>query len=972
MLPDLTLEAIYFNTSTDFKMEFKLCSICNVRFLSTTTKDNKAFLLALQKSVSRSKVIVTIGGFNKENYLPKIVANSIGNELINISESKVMNVDEDIQIPSGAVPLFNTENHFCGLVIEKGTQSIIMLTEDKELRQQVLDSLVLPYIKLIANKTPAPFVNSVKEEYNDLPNTTEQEPLVLEVESIEEVEPMEETEPIEETKLSELAEIENSQENNPTNEVEIINNDEIAVESQKEDSVAIEVITEEPKNKEIKNTEENKKILKLEDIEFGSHDKDLTNYNSLDFLHIEDDYVGKHSRKSQPDDEIQYLKLDEDKDMHFIPFDEIKDTDIKNSDKTENFTVLELPSQLDTIDELSYEVKPERKSRKVLKAIIAIILALLVILGSIFGYEYLYQPMQGDSIYNSIVSLYGKKSDSVNTYNDSSKFGKLYELNQNLIGFISIPNSNIHYPIVKTTQAGSVYCESHLFDGTYNNYGTPYTLNQISGESFNRNIVIYGKTVNTSKMFSDLKKYENLQFYRSSPVITFDTIYANNSYKIFSVMQFTEAPFDYKKNYFFSDEEFYNFLLDLKSASKLKINVDVNEMDQIITLVTKNKGFTTCVFARKVRENESPLVDVSETSLNLQADSFIQNSSENTYSGGLIDLGENDNVSEGRFEQSAPESTAEITVSDIISSSSVQNSSVISSRLESIIQSQSEVSSAESKKLPTFYVKNSSASGAKVSGNALDIIAKVVEAEMGSRYESEALKAQAICSYGWLLCSGATDGKSYPSVPMKTPSTKTLNAVKEVAGIVAVYNGKVAQTFCFDTSAGKTANASEIWGGNYPWLKSVDSSVDKNSTAYLSTRNYKASDIAKWVSAKWKDIDLTKISDKNSWFKPVYDSNNLYVKDIYIGGVKQRGSHLRTYVLNDTNCGYKNGLRSPAYTIKYNSADDTFTFTVKGYGHGVGLSQTGANEYAKAGYTYDKILKHYFTGITLGTFYADN
>ena len=82
-------------------------------------------------------------------------------------------------------------------------------------------------------------------------------------------------------------------------------------------------------------------------------------------------------------------------------------------------------------------------------------------------------------------------------------------------------------------------------------------------------------------------------------------------------------------------------------------------------------------------------------------------------------------------------------------------------------------------------------------------------------------------------------------------------------------------------------------------------------------------------------------------------------------------NHLRTYVLTSANCGSGNGLRSPAYTIKYNAQSDTFTFNVKGYGHGVGLSQTGANEYAKAGWDYERILKHYFSGISLGTYYVN-
>ena len=67
----------------------------------------------------------------------------------------------------------------------------------------------------------------------------------------------------------------------------------------------------------------------------------------------------------------------------------------------------------------------------------------------------------------------------------------------------------------------------------------------------------------------------------------------------------------------------------------------------------------------------------------------------------------------------------------------------------------------------------------------------------------------------------------------------------------------------------------------------------------------------------------------------------------------------------------KDALRSSAYTIEYNAVEDTFTFTVRGYGHGVGMSQVGADAYANNGWDYEKILKHYYTGITLGTYYAN-
>lgn len=1238
MVPDLTLEAIYFGVPTDFKMEFKLCGICNIRFLSASVKDNKSFLMALQKSVGRSRVIVTVGGFDGENYLPKIVARATGMDTAPINSNELISdINEKYVIPKGAVPLISTKGNFRGLVIEKGDQAIIMLSEDKTERYEILDTLVCPYIRLLVDKKSAGFSRADNFSENRNAGSVSARPVqgggsaggdsrlsdgfsspaaapstsvdsaaapvskiasdgadaaehALKIAaglrgggnaadrvknnggSISSAVNIENGNAEKTGAGAESAEFNAQRENDPVKAsdggaapvrnafgmgdvldkaapaakmadfagaevsapAEIGRHDRGAKKAGAEkagaaasDSGAVAgspaqaAFNADGTSNDAKNFEEaavqkpetkapEKGAAQSTSQSAGSADNEnsagrqtaaedrtaepvsgvqvsvvkekMPGDPALAAEHAGSAYEAqtpdKHNNaenegdRPAPSGEKPYKDTGEsgaaeDVKENALPRDVVSDTeendggsvvqafgvqiedkakncisssdgssldnkdggrssaetdgmgagyDIdqnnvsgtaqpdKNSDSLEqplgseekrrhsrknpekttvmnilenkapppakspaDYTVLRQPGEFDMLDELSFEVKPEPKKRRAIKALIAIILVAAVVLGALFGYRFLYEPTQGDSIYKSIVSLYGKTTEISVPPNLLPEFGRLYEMNPDIAGFITVPNTNINYPVVRTSAAGSVYCDSHLFDGTFNNFGTPYTYANVDGTTYNRNIVINGKTVYNDKMFSDLEKYTDFEFYRTAPLITFDTIYAPGSYKVFSVLQFEQSSIEYQKTNFFDDEDFLNFLNTLQNASLIKTPVDLLGTDQIITLVTKDGGTTTVVCARAVRSGESPLVDVTGSSLNLDADMTPPDESSSNYSGGLVDLGPNDNISGGRYEQNIISSPFDINVSNIFSSDIFVNSSAPGGPTASVTTSSTPVSAD---RLPTLYVRNASDSDTRVSGNALDILARVVEAEMGSRYEPEALKAQAVSAYGWLLCSGAADGKSYPSVPMKNASSKSIEAVKAVAGIVAVYGGKVAQTFYFDTSAGRTANAADIWGGNYPYLKSVDSSVDKNSTAYPSTNTYKASDIQKWVLDAW-DIDLSKISDKNSWFKPTYDSNNLYVKEISVGGVTKRGSHLRTYVLTSANCGSGNGLRSPAYTIKYNAQSDTFTFNVKGYGHGVGLSQTGANEYAKAGWDYERILKHYFSGISLGTYYVN-
>lgn len=974
MVPDLKLEVIYFKTSTDFKMEFKLCGLCNVRFLSAMVNDTRTFLQALQKSVSRSRVIITVGGFNCDEYLPQILSQAIGSKTV---EVKVNEFSEEgfAKIPEGSVPLYTKSGDFCGAVIEKGDQSIIMLSENKELSHEVLDTLVSPYVKLIVSKKGSFSVVDNTENATEAETEEPSEEEVLLEEPIIETEvnlkeaaelPQEETEPIAEITESPTEEVEilndfpeeseDMEEKLP--EEKILETTEIAetVKSEKTDFVEI--------NEKVENDDPLKNIvLQKMDVslfESGSHDR-VINPKDEEMFVEEELYVGKHSRKNTTTQETENLP----------ELSDVEEIKAENND----FTVTELPSELDRLDELSYNIKPETKGKRVLKAILAVILVILVIVGSFFGYRYFYQPSQGESIYQSVLSLYGQNSEVIKETNILSRFGKLYELNSNLTGFVSVPNSAINYPVVKTAPASKSYYETHLFDGTFNGYGTPYTFNSLIAGSYNRNVVIYGNTVKSGEMFSDLAKYTDLQFYRSSPVINFDTLYEIQSYKVFGVIQFTGNSFNYSKNNFFDDNEFLEYLNLIKSASKIETNIDLLGTDNIITLVTTSEGITTCVMARAVREGESPLVDVSESAVNTDPGSLKQDSTTSSFSGGMVEIIEN-NVSGGRHEEDLPNSSQiEINASEYVPSSSNITSTKPNSggfnSTSSVATSIITNTQTPTAPLPTLYVTNESAGGVKVSGSTLDILSRIVEAEMGNSYEVEALKAQAVCKYSWLLCEGATDGKSYPGVAMKTASQKTINAVKEVLGVVVRYNGRVAQTFCYAYSAGYTANATDLWGGSYPWVRAVDSSVDKNASKFQTTNTYKASDIAKWVKAKYSNIDLTQIADKNTWFVPQYDSNNLYVTWITIGGVKVRGSHLRTYVLTSANCGSGKGLRSPAYTISYNQSTDSFTFTVKGYGHGAGLSQFGANQYAKNGWSYEKILKHYFTGIDLGISYGN-
>lgn len=238
-----------------------------------------------------------------------------------------------------------------------------------------------------------------------------------------------------------------------------------------------------------------------------------------------------------------------------------------------------------------------------------------------------------------------------------------------------------------------------------------------------------------------------------------------------------------------------------------------------------------------------------------------------------------------------------------------------------------------------------------------NVLAMIIEAEMGSGYSYEALKAQAVAAYTFYLYSGGS--AKAPSFPTKTPSSVCRQAAAEVAGQYMSVSGKVPYTPYYAISAGATANNRDINGSDLGYLVSVDCSVDKAVSGYSTVKTVPASTVANKVMAS-KGIDLYMIADKNQWFKVLErDANGLYVTSVQVGPKSYRGNTLHLSIL-----GYS-CLRSPCFWISYDAASDSFIFTSYGYGTGVGMSQKGANEYAKQGHNYVWILQHFYTGITI-------
>jgi len=240
--------------------------------------------------------------------------------------------------------------------------------------------------------------------------------------------------------------------------------------------------------------------------------------------------------------------------------------------------------------------------------------------------------------------------------------------------------------------------------------------------------------------------------------------------------------------------------------------------------------------------------------------------------------------------------------------------------------------------------------GGIVSGSAYDILPQVVQNEMGNTFQKEALKAQAVAAYSFILYENSA-GRS-PSLRLSAATDFVRGAVKSVLGEAIYYGGRVAFTPFCATSAGATNSSADVWGGSYPYLVSVDSSVDEGVRNFEYSKTMSEGSVRDKLESYYDDISLG--DDPNDWFEVLSYTDGGYNKKMRVGDKTTTARILRESVLS---------LRSAAFTWTYDG--DNFVFTTKGYGHGVGMSQTGANEYAKQGWSYSDILDHYYPGTTL-------
>ncbi len=255
-------------------------------------------------------------------------------------------------------------------------------------------------------------------------------------------------------------------------------------------------------------------------------------------------------------------------------------------------------------------------------------------------------------------------------------------------------------------------------------------------------------------------------------------------------------------------------------------------------------------------------------------------------------------------------------------------------------------------------------------------LCNVVSAEMPADFELEALKAQAVVARTYTIykiqnkkhdnadicddssCCQAWISKEdrlarWDEDKRESNWEKIEQCVNETKGKIITYNGAPINAFFHSNSGGTTELPVNVWGGGteYPYLQVVETAGEEGYSQYSSEATFTQEEVLEKLKTKYEDITIDFSNDDDLKILDYTDSGR--VKTVKFGNHELSGTETRSLF----------GLKSTNFEII--KENENIKFSVKGYGHGVGMSQTGANTLAKEGKSYEDIIKHFYVGVEI-------
>lgn len=536
------------------------------------------------------------------------------------------------------------------------------------------------------------------------------------------------------------------------------------------------------------------------------------------------------------------------------------------------------------------------------------------------------------------------------------KFSYLYSINKDVKGYLKINNTRIDYPIVQSVN--NDYYLYKDFYGKNSRYGSVFYDYRTDVKKPATNTVIYGHNIKDGQMFSDLIKYKDINFYKQNPTLQYDTVYEEGEYEVFGAILANVNPekgevFDYNnKLEFRNDKEFNDYINEIKKRSVIDTGVNVAFGDKIITISTcddvDNIDSRFAIFAKKIEKKSASFIDQQSIDTLLSNEMIeqeqkllnsvqpvsdeINNNQQQEQATSNAPAGGNNSSSNNP--SLPPQDNGSIQTPDVNNQNGIftfttygYGHGVGMSQyganeyakqgydFSRILKHYYTGISIDERGISSGNVLKVIAGGQQREGSIVDIVASVVTAEMGAHFHPEALKAQAIATHTYIKNSNISGGVPY--VPFKNADPSIINLVKEVQNKVLTYGGNIVYTPYFALSSGMTQSSKDMWGGDYPWLSPVDSSVDRNVNKPNYYLNYKneikisAKDLKNKIESVFK-INLS--NNASNWFKDVVKNDSGYIISINVDDkIKIRGRDIREKIFTTQS------FKSHAFDFVYSS-----------------------------------------------------
>lgn len=240
---------------------------------------------------------------------------------------------------------------------------------------------------------------------------------------------------------------------------------------------------------------------------------------------------------------------------------------------------------------------------------------LIAVISSVMIYDYYKKADTQEELYESLAQIVeqGEIEPTEPSENIESvilpEYAELYRQNGDIVGWITIPDTKINYPVMQSKDSPNFYLK-HGFDKAYTDYGCPYVSEECDVNKPSDNLIIYGHNMKNGSMFSALNQFKSKDFWEEHRAVYFNTLYEKQTYEIIAVFKtavYTDTPDEFRY-YRFADAEtpdlFDEYIGAVKARSFYDTGVSAEYGDKLITLSTceySNKNGRLVLVAKKVK-----------------------------------------------------------------------------------------------------------------------------------------------------------------------------------------------------------------------------------------------------------------------------------------------------------------------------------------------------------------------------------